>query len=179
MNDLELLAELIDDLARDLRPVIEPLSPEELAWLPAPQSNSIGVTIWHIARGVDFLATRVLQGKPPEAELWHAAGWRVKTGYDPRGLGYDGWGVLTGYTWEEVLAIPGLTAAEYLEYLEQACQALSPLVRSLSSEVAQQPAPGLLDGKLTYWQWSKAFYKGFQAHVGEILAIKKRLTRPA
>jgi len=32
VTEIELLAELIDDIARDLRPEIEPLTGEELAW---------------------------------------------------------------------------------------------------------------------------------------------------
>ena len=50
MNDPELLAELIDDLARDLRPEIELLTPEEFSWQSGPQANPIGMTIWHLAR---------------------------------------------------------------------------------------------------------------------------------
>jgi hypothetical protein len=175
MNDLELLAELIEDIARDLRPEIQSLTPAELDWQPGLQANSIGVTLWHIARAFDLLAVRVLQNKPPEAELWHANGWRARTGYDPRGLGFGGWGVVTGYTWDEVQAIPSLTAEELLQYLDEACAACAAQVRELSSESARQPALGLLDGKLTYYRWIKLFYKGSQAHVGEIMAIKARL----
>jgi uncharacterized damage-inducible protein DinB len=91
MTDLELLAELIEELARDLRLEIEPLPAEELNWNPGIQANSIGVTLWHMARGMDFLAIRVLQSKPAEEEQWHTNGWRVKTGYDPGGVGYGGW----------------------------------------------------------------------------------------
>ena len=40
---------------------------------------------------------------------------------------------------------------------------------------ADRPAPGLMEGKYTYRQWAKLFYKGFQAHVGEIMAIKAAL----
>ena len=153
MNDLELLAELIEDIAHDLRPEIEPLTPDELAWQPGPQANPIGVTLWHMARGLDLLAVRVLQNQPPEEEQWHTRGWRMKTGYDPRGIGYGGRGVVTGYTWEEVLAIPSLTSVELLEYLEQACQTASAQVRLLTPEAARQPAPGLMGGKLTYYRW--------------------------
>jgi hypothetical protein len=177
MNDMELLAELINDLGRDLRPLIEPLTAQELAWQPGPQANSIGVTLWHIARGLDLLAVRVLQNKPPEAELWHTLGWRERTGYEPHGHGYGGWGVLTGYTWEEVMALPALSAGELLEYLEQTIAEVTAQVRLLDSEAARQPAPGLMDGRLTYFRWIKEFYKGFQAHVGEIVAMREMMSR--
>lgn len=75
-------------------------------------------------------------------------------------------------TWEEVLAIPVLAAAELLEYLDNAIGVLSPLVRALSPEAPRHAVPWIMDGKLSNFQWIKSFYKGFQAHVGEILAIK-------
>jgi hypothetical protein len=172
MTDLELLAELIEDLARDLRPEIEPLTPDALAWNPGPQANSIGVTLWHMARGMDFLAVRILQDKPAEEEGWHTQGWREKTGYDPRGIGYGGWGVVTGYTWEEVLAIPKFNSKEIIEYFEQSCFALSEQVRQLNDESAHQLVQEFMKGRLTRFEWVKFFYKGLQAHVGEIMAIK-------
>jgi hypothetical protein len=179
VNDIELLAELIDELARDLRPEIQALTVQELAWQPGPESNSIGVTLWHIARGLDLLATRVLQGKPAEEELWHTRGWREKTGYDPRGVGYGGWGVLTGYTWEDVQAIPQLAAEELLTYLDEVCTVVTAQIRTLTSETARQPAATLMDGRLSYYRWIKEFYKGFQAHVGEIMALKALMKKAA
>jgi len=177
MTDLELLAQLIDEVHRDLKPIIEPMPLEELHWNPGPQANSIGVTLWHMARGMDFLSTRVMQGKPAEEELWHTLGWREKTGYDPRGIGYGGWGVITGYTWEEVLAIPKLSAADMLQYLDQSSTSLSAQVRGLTAEKAGEQVPELMKGKLTYFRWVKEFYKGFQAHIGEIVAIKAAIDR--
>ena len=177
MNDVEMLAELVGDIARDLRPEIEPLSIEQLAWEPGPQANSIGVTLWHIARGLDFLGTRVVHGKSTEDELWHTNGWREKTGYDPRGLGYGGWGVVTGYTWEQVQDIPKLSAGELLQYLDEAIAALAAAMGSLTSESARQPVPELMGGRLTYFRWIKEFYKGFQAYVGEIVAIKAQMEK--
>ena len=177
MADLELLAELIDDLARDLRPEIESLTPEALNWNPGPQANSIGVTLWHMARGMDFLAVRILQSNPVEEEQWQTKGWREKIGYDPRGIGYGGWGVVTGYTWEEVLGIPKFAPQVILEYFDQTCLALSEQVRQLTIETAQQPVQNYAKGKLTHYQWVKEFYKGLQAHVGEIMAIKAMKAR--
>ena len=172
MTEIDLLIELVNDIARDMEPEIQPLSAAELAWQPGPRANSIGVTVWHIARGLDFLATRVFLQKSADEECWHSHGWRDKTGYDPRGIGYDGWGVITGYTWEEVLAIPRLTASELMEYLKDTIRLLTSQVNLFSSETIHQPAQALLNGKLTYFRWAKEFYKGFQAHIGEIVAIK-------
>jgi len=177
MTDLELLAELIEELALDLHPEIEPLTAEELNWNPCPRANSIGVTLWHMARGMDFLAIRVLQGKPAEAEQWHTKGWKDRTGYDPRGVGYGGWGVVTGYTWEEVLAIPIFTSQEIMEYFDSSCFALSAGIYRMTEMTARQPVEQFMKGKLTHYQWIKFFYKGLQSHVGEIMAIKAMLAR--
>lgn len=177
MTDLDLLAQLIDDIARDMRSEIEPLPLEDVSWSPGTQANSIGVSLWHMARGMDFLAVQVLQGKPVDDELWHTLGWCEKTGYNPRGIGYGGWGVVTGYSWEEVLAIPALSARELMEYLDQAAGAVSTQVRLLTPESAHQAVPELMKGRLTYYQWVKEFYKGFQAHVGEMMAIKAMIAR--
>jgi len=175
MTQIELFAELLADVVQDLRPQVEPLTQDQLDWHPRFEGNSIGVTVWHLARGMDFLATRALRGLAAEDEIWHRAGWRDRTGYDPRGVGYGGWGVLTGYTWEDVMALPRLSAAEHLEYLGAASSELDAAVRALSDEEADRPLPHFNDGKYTYRQWIKTWYKGFQAHVGEIMAIKSAL----
>jgi hypothetical protein len=111
-----------------------------------------------MARGLDFLATRVLLGRPAEQELWHTQGWMEKTGYDPRGIGYGGWGVLTGFTRDEVQAIPKLSPRESLEYLNQSCSFASSLVGGMSAEQAQSPVLEFFDGKLTFFRWVKEFY---------------------
>jgi hypothetical protein len=50
---------------------------------------------------------------------------RVDTGYDPRGHGQAGLGKITRYTWDEVLEIPALLAADLLTYLDQVTAALA------------------------------------------------------
>jgi hypothetical protein len=160
MNEIDVLAELYEDIVRDLGPEILLLTAGELAWQPGPRANPIGVTVWHIARGMDFLVTRLMQQKGAEDEIWHRNAWRERTGYDPRGLGYGGWGVLTGYSWDEVLAIPRLGAAELMEYLEQSELALVEQLRTFTPETIHLPAQAMLGGKLTYFRWVKEFYKG-------------------
>jgi hypothetical protein len=76
-----------------------------------------------------------------------------------------------------VLAIPRLTPAEHVTYLRQAASDLAAGVRRLTEAKAALPAPGLMDGKFTYREWVKSFYKGFQAHVGEIMAIKASIAQ--
>ena len=42
---------------------------------------------------------------------WFRDGWMERAGYDPRGIGYGGFGLITGYTVAEMQAVPHLSAA--------------------------------------------------------------------
>jgi hypothetical protein len=171
MRDVELLADLVAKLARDVRAEIAELSPEELAWQPDPEANHIGVTVWHFSRWLDMLAVQALADRPAAEELWQAQGWAARTGYDPRGIGYLGLGLLTGYTQAEVVAVPHLTADQLLEYLDQACGALRGRLLALPSKALYQPTPGL-GGKRNVYDLLTSILTGCFGHVGEIEALK-------
>src|SRR3954451_15153743 len=131
MTDIEVLVDLIQALSARLRRRVAVLSAAELAWQPDNEGNSIGVTVWHFSRWLDVLAVRLLQDRPAEEELWFSRGWAARAGYDPRGIGYRGYGVLTGYTLEEVAAIPALSATDLLAYHDQASEAIQAQLRAL------------------------------------------------
>jgi hypothetical protein len=171
MTDLDLLTQWLQDAHDQLAKEIQALPPEALNWQPDPEANSIGVTVWHVARWMDILAVQVFQAKPAEAEVWHTQGWRAHTGYDPRGKGQKGWGAITGYTQAEVKAIPLLSAQELLMYLGQAYAALREQILGLPLEALHQRAPGLTYD-MTLYDWAREEWQGFFGHVGEIQAIK-------
>jgi uncharacterized damage-inducible protein DinB len=56
---------------------VDGLSREELARRPNDQSNSIGWTLWHLARLEDVLVVDLIEQKP---QLWIANGWYKKFG---------------------------------------------------------------------------------------------------
>src|SRR5687767_10012777 len=87
VNDADLLAEWIDDIARDTRSEIEVLAPEVLNWQPDPDANSIGLTVWHYTRWLDLLSVRVFDNRAQHEEQWFMQGWAHRTGYDPTGHG--------------------------------------------------------------------------------------------
>jgi hypothetical protein len=146
------------------------LSHDELAWRPDPLANSVGLTVWHYARWLDVLACRVLADRPAEAEVWQVAGWAARTGYDPRGIGYLGLGVVTGYTAEEAAAVPNLPAEVLLAYFDAALLALRERLRALPAEAIHAPAPGLGSSRTAY-ERLKAIMIGCFGHVGEIAAL--------
>ncbi len=171
MNDVELLVDWIHDLARSVREEVGPLSAAELVWQPDAEANNIGVTVWHVARWLDMITVQVFANRPPEEELWHTRGWLKKTGYDPRGIGYKGLGVVTGYTQAEVQAIPIMSADDLLSYFDQACTALCDYLRALPPDALHQ-APAPESGRRTVYQSLKPILQGCFGHAGEIEALK-------
>ncbi|MFQ5409019.1 MAG: DinB family protein [Anaerolineales bacterium] len=178
MDDRDLIMEWIGDLVGDTRREIEALPSEALAWRPDAEANSIGVTVWHYCRWLDLLAVQAIQNRPQSEEQWFTRGWAARTGYDPSGIGLNGLGAITGYTQEEVAAIPAMSAEDLLTYLTQACTALVEQLRALPAAGLQQPAPGL-GGERTVYSWLRGILKGALRHLGEVAAIKSMWERQA
>ncbi len=178
MQDNELLAEWVNDLARDVRREIGRMSHANLYWQADPEANSVGITVWHISRTLDLLDARVLHNRQPEDEQWVTRGWSEKTGYDPRGIGYRGFGAITGYTPDQVKRVPAMSVDDLLTYLDQACSTLASSLCAVSTEALHQPAP-LFKGERTIYEWIKPILKGSLGHVGEIQTLKAMQQRAA
>ena len=110
------LRELVLRLQRGTLARLKRVSPEALYWQPHRESNSIGVTVWHYTRWWDFFGTVVLVGGRAEQQHWLRDGWAERTRYDPRGKPPDGYGLLTGYSVDEMLAVPQLSADDLAAY---------------------------------------------------------------
>jgi hypothetical protein len=170
MNRSEFLIDWLDTVTEQISRELDGLSAEQLAWQPDERANSIAVTAWHCARWFDLTATQVLEGKPQSDELWYQAGWAARTGYDPTGIGFGGLGAITGYTWDEVLAIPALESQQYGDYLRTASARLAVAL--------QQAGPGGLEAPAKLGQgdpahvWVKRVLIGITAHLGEIRTLK-------
>ncbi|MEZ4681535.1 MAG: DinB family protein [Caldilineaceae bacterium] len=145
MTDREILLDLLGDFAGSLHWTIKDLPPSVLRWQPDTEANSIGVTVWHICRSFDVLGARILQNRLHTAEIWHTAGWAKRTGYDPHGIGFAGWGTLARFTRAEVEAIPTLSAAALLQYLGQTVDVLHTHLEGITPEMLYQPPAGWPD----------------------------------
>jgi len=176
MTGLEVLVDLVTALVEGIHQAVTGLSREELTWRPDAEGNSIGVTVWHCSRGLDVLNVRFLKQQPAEAEQWYTQGWAEKTGYDPRGIGSGGLGMLSGYTQEDVAAIPVLPAAELLAYLDQVGKALRQHLGSMPEAALAQPTR-VAGGRQTAYQLIKEIVLGCVGHLGEIEALKAIQTR--
>ena len=158
-----MLAEWVGDLRGALERRLARTPEAALHWRPAREMNSIGDTVWHIARWLD-LVTMWLDNSAPERQHWIADGWAERTGYDPRGTGTDGLGAISGYSFAEVEAIPKLRADQLAAYLAAVCDDLGPRLRAADDATA-----------LRY----KGVVQGTFGHLGEVAALLTLYERQA
>ena len=176
MNSKELLLDLLQTYKDGITNSLKDLPPEAWTYQPDPEANHIAVTIWHLARLMDMFVTMRLNDNPIDDEKWFTDGWMEKTGYDPRGLGSRGLGVLIGYSPEEMLQVPVLSIEDMQKYFDDTHTTLVDLFNNLSPDALDEQAPGG-DPKRTYYEWVKLLLNDGLRHTGEILAIKSMWER--
>jgi hypothetical protein len=158
------LIEACRDLEQETLARLSRIPAKDLYWQPHPDANSVGVTVWHIARWLDFLGTRAFTGRPAEADRWHTSGWADRTGYEPDGVGWLGLGSLTGYTPAEMRAVPQLEADHLSTYLSEATAELVETLGQLRDHLH-------VGGTPTPYQAISSTLQGSFGHVGEIDAL--------
>jgi hypothetical protein len=102
---------------------------------------------------------------------WQRGGWAAEIGYDPRGIGSDGWGSLNGYTRQEVKAMPRYTLAQLLGYLDEVYDAVRGYLNTTPMKALVEAAPGF-DGRYTKYQVISMALNDNIRHLGEIKALK-------
>ncbi len=113
----------------------------------------------------------ILENRDSEEELWFTSSWARLTGYDPRGLGWGGFGFLAGYTREEVEVIPKLSADDLVKYFDLTVEALCDYIQKVPAEDLYRPAAGWPDTSDTAYEWIRHFLMDSLGHLGEIRAI--------
>ena len=71
MTSNDLLADAFERVRDAVHPAANGLSPEELAFRPDPESNSIAWLVWHLTRIQDDHVA----GLRGSEQVWHAGGW--------------------------------------------------------------------------------------------------------
>ena len=167
MNANEVLIDLLEDNRRRLHRVLSSMPDECLYWQPEIEANSIAVTIWHMARIFDVFLVRQVQGKPASEECWFRQGWAERSGYDPGGLGLQGWGMLTGYTSAQMRAVPRFSRAELLGYLDAVYDDVRAYVGATPMAELQ-----VISGDYTRYQHIQMALLDNVRHLGEIFALQ-------
>jgi hypothetical protein len=86
VTPVELLADAFERIRDAVYPAVSGLSPEELAFRPDPESNSIAWLVWHLTRIQDDHVA----GLDGLEQVWLSGGWaeRFALPLDPSDTGY-------------------------------------------------------------------------------------------
>ena len=171
MNANEVLIDLARDNQRRLHRVVAEMTEDCLHWKPDLGGNSIAVTVWHMGRLFDVFLTQFVKGTGAESESWFGCGWAARTGYDPRGIGRDGWGSVNGYTAEEVAAMPRFEQEQLMGYFDDVMERVARYLSETSMEEMQETAPGL-GRKYSKYQCVQMALLDNARHLGEVYALK-------
>ena len=176
LSGTEVMIDYLDDNLRRLNRYLEEVNVELLHWQLDPESTSIAVQIWHMGRILDVFFTRLALGRPSDEECWIRLGWAAETGYDPRGLGRDGWGSLNEYTLEETAAIPKFSKALLLDFIAAVYDTVRTHLQSTSMTELAQPGVGF-EGKFTQYQIISMALMDNVRHLGEIRLVQSLWAR--
>lgn len=171
MEGSQVLLELIQDNAARIHWLVDTCTADCLYWTPDKEANSIAVTIWHTARTFDVFMTQHILNHPVDAEIWYSSGWAEKTGYFPIGIGSYGWGIVSGYSVDEVRRIPKMNAQILIGYFDEVISGITKYLENTPSEVLKATAPGF-ENKQTNYFWIRQPLFDLTRHMGEILAIQ-------
>jgi hypothetical protein len=171
MTGKDVLYDLLETQHKAVNNEFAGLGEEALNWRPDAEANSIAITLWHLARVADFVLTHRLEGRPVEEQRWFSDGQAERTGYDPRGVGAGGMGILTGYTQEEVAALPPMSGDDLQAYHHTVYTALLAHLAALPDDSLAQPVPGEGTQRPHYF-WYRVILLDATRHMGEMQAIK-------
>ena len=102
----EFIIDALDKETGFLMDALDGLTPEDLAWQPAPDANSIGWILWHMVRVEDMWIQFFAQF---QTELWETGGWHEMFGLPTRDNGF-------GHTAEQVNNFPPIDLGQFLQY---------------------------------------------------------------
>jgi hypothetical protein len=171
MQGKKLLLDLLDDNTKRVHQLLDEISEDCLHWQHDPDANSIAVTLWHASRAFDVFMTLHIKNQDNEKEVWVQSGWAEKSGYDPRGLGTNGWGMLTGYSPDEMRQIPRLGKEILRGYYDEMVDVTQTYLEETSEEELVKAASGF-EGKRTRFYWVRHPLFDLTRHVGEMLTLK-------
>ena len=166
------LRELVSRLQRGTLARLKKIPSDALYWQPHRESNSIGITIWHYTRWWDLFGTVTLVDGKIDDQHWIRDGWLERTAYDPRGKPPDGFGLLTDYTVEQMLAVPHLSADDLAAYhLASTDSALAAIAKEHSTSLELMLSVGEGNTGGSRYQQILGLALGSHRHLGEIDAL--------
>jgi uncharacterized damage-inducible protein DinB len=125
MRSRELLLYAYEQIPEHLRPAVEGLSPEQLAYRPSPDANSIAWLAWHLVRIQDSHLAEIAGTE----QVWTADGWVDRFGlpFDPSATGY-------GFSSEQVGQVRVESADLLLDYAAATHARTAEFLRGLTDD---------------------------------------------
>ena len=125
MRSRDLLLYAYGQVQEHLRPAVEGLTPEQLAYQPNPDANSIAWLAWHLARVQDSQIADVAGTE----QVWTAEGWagRFDLPFDPSATGY-------GFTSAQVTQVRVGSAGLLIAYAGAVHARTAEFLRSLTDD---------------------------------------------
>lgn len=144
---------------------VDGLSTEEMAWMPTPESSSIGFLVWHYARTLDRWIHSRLQNVP---QLWEQ-GWAARLDQEitnPNDTGY-------GYGPEQLASFRHPDTATLLEYASAALYAAKDyLAARTDADFDTTPVVNPRGGTMTLTNLCQQLLWEFNQHGGQIAYLR-------
>jgi DinB superfamily len=172
----ELLRDLVTRLRRSTLSRLKRTPPGALYWQPDAEANSVGVTVWHYTRWFDLFGTVTLVDGDVGDQHWFRDGWFERIGYDPRGIGYGGYGMITGYTVAEMRAVPQLSAADLGTYHATAMDSMLAALKREDVALLSRPMR-VADDEDSRFEQVLGLILGANRHLGEIDTLLSLFSR--
>ena len=161
MNTVDFIRESVSALNTTIIDDIKELTPEQIAWKPAPKANPIGFIFWHCMRAQDN-TIQVYQEKP---SIWEGEKWHEKLGMDAKASGQ-------GFDQEQVDRVAAQPLTELIEYAEQVAKSSEDYLKSLSeTELDRAPDPNRPRRTIAVSLRAFVIAHGWW-HIGEIKYLK-------
>ena len=142
--------------------ILNGLTPEELAWQPNPQANSIGYLLFHCARFEDTFVQNRLQGKP---QHWETGKWYEKLNFPATETG-------SGYTEEQLNAFKTPDVTSLLAYSDAVRNQTKEYLKTITSDQFDRTVNMGRMGELTIGNVFSLIILHLAQHTGEISYIR-------
>ena len=163
MDTAQFTLGILNSLQETLTKALDGLTPEELAYQPDKESNSIGFILWHMVRAEDMMVVATLMEKQEE---WETGKWAVRMGFD-EDFKDNGW----GYTAEQLSSFKVPEIEELTAYGKAVRDETEKYITALSPEDFDQILPTMF-GEMSVGTILTMLLNELALHTGHITYIR-------
>lgn len=168
MDAIGLLQDALGRVTESVHAAVEGLSPDDLAWRPDPDANTIGWLVWHLTRiADDHLAD--LTGRE---QVWTSDGWAPRFGLPPGAMDHG-----YGHTAEQVAALRPEGTEVLLAYHDAVASAVADDLTSLDADALDRVIDEAWDPPVTMAVRLVSVVNDATQHVGQVAYVRGLLDR--